>query len=110
MAADRGAFICQSQPFNCFMIEPSYTKLSSMHFYGPGRRGSRRACTTCAPQGRLRCNQVHRRPVVAQGEDRLRRQVVGGLDARARGVPLVRRLGVRRRSLLGASAAREAAG
>jgi len=34
MAADRGAFICQSQSFNCFMIEPNYAKLSSMHFYG----------------------------------------------------------------------------
>jgi ribonucleoside-diphosphate reductase alpha chain len=34
MAADRGAFICQSQSFNCFMTEPNYAKLSSMHFYG----------------------------------------------------------------------------
>mmetsp|Transcript_15763 Transcript_15763/g.33550 ORF Transcript_15763/g.33550 Transcript_15763/m.33550 type:complete len:805 (-) Transcript_15763:157-2571(-) len=34
MAADRGAFIDQSQSFNVFMTEPNYAKLSSMHFYG----------------------------------------------------------------------------
>lgn len=34
MAADRGAFIDQSQSFNVFMAEPDYQKLTSMHFYG----------------------------------------------------------------------------
>ena len=34
MAADRGAFIDQSQSFNCFISDPSIAKLSSMHFYG----------------------------------------------------------------------------
>ncbi len=34
MAAERGAFIDQSQSFNVFMTEPNYAKLSSMHFYG----------------------------------------------------------------------------
>jgi ribonucleoside-diphosphate reductase alpha subunit len=33
MAADRGAFICQSQSLNIFMEEPTFAKLSSMHFY-----------------------------------------------------------------------------
>jgi len=33
MAADRGAFICQSQSMNLWMEEPSYNKLTSMHFY-----------------------------------------------------------------------------
>jgi ribonucleoside-diphosphate reductase alpha chain len=33
MAADRGAFICQSQSMNIFMENASYAKLSSMHFY-----------------------------------------------------------------------------
>ncbi len=33
MAADRGAFICQSQSLNLFMEAPSFSKLSSMHFY-----------------------------------------------------------------------------
>ena len=34
MAADRGAFICQSQSLNLFVENPNYGKLSSMHFYG----------------------------------------------------------------------------
>jgi ribonucleotide reductase alpha subunit len=34
MAADRGAFIDQSQSFNVFQQDPNYAKLSSMHFYG----------------------------------------------------------------------------
>jgi ribonucleoside-diphosphate reductase alpha chain len=33
MAADRGAFICQSQSLNLFMEAPTFSKLSSMHFY-----------------------------------------------------------------------------
>lgn len=34
MAADRGAFIDQSQSLNIFMESPSMAKLSSMHMYG----------------------------------------------------------------------------
>ncbi|WP_186756123.1 ribonucleoside-diphosphate reductase subunit alpha [Echinicola salinicaeni] len=33
MAADRGAYICQSQSMNVFMQEPNFGKLTSMHFY-----------------------------------------------------------------------------
>ena len=33
MAADRGAFICQSQSLNLFMATPDTNKLTSMHFY-----------------------------------------------------------------------------
>ncbi|WP_158963103.1 ribonucleoside-diphosphate reductase subunit alpha [Myroides fluvii] len=33
MAADRGAFICQSQSLNLFLAEPTINKLTSMHFY-----------------------------------------------------------------------------
>lgn len=33
MAADRGAFICQSQSLNLFVADPNFAKLSSMHFY-----------------------------------------------------------------------------
>jgi ribonucleoside-diphosphate reductase subunit M1 len=33
MAADRGAFIDQSQSFNCFIAQPTSAKLTSMHFY-----------------------------------------------------------------------------
>ena len=34
MAADRGAFICQSQSLNLFVDSPTSSKLTSMHFYG----------------------------------------------------------------------------
>lgn len=34
MAADRGAYICQSQSLNLFVDSPTTTKLTSMHFYG----------------------------------------------------------------------------
>jgi ribonucleoside-diphosphate reductase alpha chain len=33
MAADRGAFICQSHSLNLFIESPSFSKLTSMHFY-----------------------------------------------------------------------------
>ncbi len=33
MAADRGAFVCQSQSMNLFVENPTYGKLSSMHFH-----------------------------------------------------------------------------
>lgn len=33
MAADRGAYICQSQSLNLFVDSPSASKLTSMHFY-----------------------------------------------------------------------------
>ena len=33
-AADRGAYICQSQSLNIFMQNANFAKLTSMHFYG----------------------------------------------------------------------------
>ncbi len=33
MAADRGAFICQSQSLNIHLMDPNFGKLTSMHFY-----------------------------------------------------------------------------
>jgi ribonucleotide reductase alpha subunit len=33
MAADRGAFICQSQSLNLWVEDPNYNTLTSMHFY-----------------------------------------------------------------------------
>jgi len=33
MARDRGAFICQSQSMNLWQEDPSYSSLTSMHFY-----------------------------------------------------------------------------
>jgi len=33
MSADRGAYICQSQSLNLWIEDPSYSSLTSMHFY-----------------------------------------------------------------------------
>ena len=33
MAADRGAFVCQSQSLNLWLEDPNYNMLTSMHFY-----------------------------------------------------------------------------
>ena len=37
MAADRGAFVCQSQSLNLWMEDPTYGALTSMHFYAWGK-------------------------------------------------------------------------
>ena len=33
MAADRGAFVCQSQSLNLWLEDPNYSNLTSMHVY-----------------------------------------------------------------------------
>lgn len=38
MAADRGAYIDQTQSMNIFMENPNFAKLTAMHFYGWGMR------------------------------------------------------------------------
>ena len=37
MAADRGAYICQSQSLNLWLEDPTYSNLTSMHFYAWGK-------------------------------------------------------------------------
>jgi ribonucleotide reductase alpha subunit len=43
LAAARGAFICQSQSLNLFVADPSYAKLTSMHFHA-WRKGLKTGC------------------------------------------------------------------
>jgi ribonucleoside-diphosphate reductase alpha chain len=43
MAAERGPFICQSQSLNLFMENPTYAKLTSMHFYA-WKQGLKTGC------------------------------------------------------------------
>jgi len=42
-AAARGAFICQSQSLNLFVADPSYAKLTSMHFHA-WKKGLKTGC------------------------------------------------------------------
>ena len=43
MAADRGAYICQSQSLNLFVADPNNAKLTSMHFYA-WKKGLKTGC------------------------------------------------------------------
>ena len=43
MSADRAPFICQSQSLNLFLSEPTYAKISSMHFYA-WKKGLKTGC------------------------------------------------------------------
>jgi len=43
MSRDRAPFICQSQSLNLFVAEPSYAKLTSMHFYA-WKQGLKTGC------------------------------------------------------------------
>jgi ribonucleoside-diphosphate reductase alpha chain len=43
MAADRAPFICQSQSLNLFLSEPTYAKITSMHFYA-WKKGLKTGC------------------------------------------------------------------
>ncbi len=54
MASDRGAFIDQTQSMNIFMDSPNFAKLTSMHFYGWGRRNI--------------LNDTEGNPVIPQGD------------------------------------------
>ena len=54
MAADRGAYIDQTQSLNIFMDKPNYAKLTSMHFYGWGLRQFER--------------DVNNKPIIPTGE------------------------------------------
>jgi ribonucleotide reductase alpha subunit len=56
MAADRGAYICQSQSLNLFINSPNASKLTSMHFTH-GRKALKQVCITCVhKQHRKRLN------------------------------------------------------
>ena len=43
LAASRGAFVCQSQSLNLFLSDPTYSKLTSMHFYA-WKKGLKTGC------------------------------------------------------------------
>ena len=43
LSADRAPFICQSQSLNLFIAEPTYSKISSMHFYA-WKKGLKTGC------------------------------------------------------------------
>lgn len=54
MAADRGAFIDQSQSLNIHIAEPNYGKLTSMHFFGWKQVSSSRSSSRSSYKQRLK--------------------------------------------------------
>jgi ribonucleoside-diphosphate reductase alpha chain len=75
MAADRGAYICQSQSLNLFMADPDYAKLTSMHFYA-WRKGLKTGCyylRTKAPVAAQKFT-IDPRMLVESAEDKKKRE------------------------------------
>ena len=65
LAADRGAFICQSQSFSLYMADPTDQQLTSALTYA-WQKGSRPGCTTSA-QARGGAAAGHRGPRAGGG-------------------------------------------
>lgn len=57
LAADRGPFVCQSQSLNLFVAEPTFKKMSSMHFYA-WSRGLKTGCYYLRTKAAARAVQV----------------------------------------------------
>ena len=68
MAADRGAYIDQSQSLNIFMENPSVAKLSSMHFYG-WKKGLKTGSYYIRTRAKARPQQVTIMPVSAPSDE-----------------------------------------
>ena len=68
MAADRGAYIDQSQSLNIFMENPSVAKLSSMHFYG-WKKGLKTGMYYLRTRAKAKPQQVTIAPVSAPTEE-----------------------------------------
>jgi ribonucleoside-diphosphate reductase alpha chain len=66
MAADRGAYVCQSQSLNLFVEDPTYQKLSSMHFYSWGA-GLKTGIYYLRTRPRAMAQKVTMEPVVTGG-------------------------------------------
>ena len=75
MAADRGAFICQSQSLNLFIADPNYAKLTSMHFYG-WKKGLKTGCYYLRTKAPVTAQKftVDPRMIVETEEDRKKRE------------------------------------
>ena len=57
MAADRGAYICQSQSLNLWLEDPTYKNLTSMHFYS-WEKGLKLESIICAENRELPLNNL----------------------------------------------------
>ena len=70
MAADRGVYICQSQSLNLWMEDPTYSALTSMHFYAWGK-GLKTGIYYLRRRGRHQAQQFTIEPEKQNGGHRL---------------------------------------
>ena len=85
MAADRGAFICQSQSLNLFVDTPTNAKLTSMHFYA-WKKGLKTGMYYLRTQAATQAVQFtvekqggqQMQPVVAAGGDNAEEEIIVG--------------------------------
>jgi ribonucleoside-diphosphate reductase alpha chain len=70
MAADRGAYVCQSQSLNLWLEDPNYNMLTSMHFYG-WSKGLKTGIYYLRRRGRHQAQQFTIEPEKATGEKNL---------------------------------------
>ena len=68
MAADRGAFVCQSQSLNLWMEDPVYNKLTSMHFYA-WEKGLKTGIYYLRRKARHQAQQFTIEPEQVRGDD-----------------------------------------
>ena len=66
MAADRGAYVCQSQSLNLWIEDPTYATLTSMHFYA-WTKGLKTGIYYLRRRGRHQAQQFTIEPTAAEG-------------------------------------------
>lgn len=85
-AADRGAYICQSQSLNLFMENANFAKLTSMHFYGwkaglkTGMYYLRTKAATDAIKFTLDKNAASAPKIIAKTEEERMEEIACSLD------------------------------
>jgi ribonucleoside-diphosphate reductase alpha subunit len=67
MAADRGIYVCQSQSLNLWLEDPTYSTLTSMHFYG-WSKGLKTGIYYLRRRGRHQAQQFTIEPELANRE------------------------------------------
>jgi len=68
MAADRGAYICQSQSLNLWLEDPNYNSLTSMHFYS-WSKGLKTGIYYLRRKGKHQAQQFTIEPEKAEAEE-----------------------------------------
>jgi ribonucleoside-diphosphate reductase alpha chain len=64
MARDRAPFVCQSQSLNLFVADPTYSKLTSMHFYA-WKQGLKTGCYYLRTKAAAKAQQFTVEPCVS---------------------------------------------